>query len=785
MKKKICIVTSDVMGPLKNGGVGTSVYLLAKELAAQQKDVTILFANQNTPLEHLFSFWQAYYLSIGIKLISLKNPTLRIDTGQIEAQIAFAVYLHLRAEDFGTIVFPDMHGPGHYCFYAKDAGLSFQKTRLWTMYHGPTSWHVKHNNGLPTRLEDLSVEHIEKTSVRMADHVFFATEHAKNVASANGFFEPTRPSTTRLFPFGGTTPTALKASSRRPKTICFFGRIETRKGIEDFLDALLLMREELFRTGYRVCLLGSYGHINGEYAQPYLERWMLKNHFPLEIINGKNRDEAIDFIKQRNCLVVLPSHEETMGFTLVECILEKIPFICSRIAAFDEVLAQLAGKRKCDFATNSPAELARALKRASGVRPVVVNKGKAKKILTEWTKDFDSIPLVQKKLVGLPKPKLSVCITHRNRHAFLSDLLRSVQTQSEAPFEVLVYDDASSDKTSQAHLKSLAKLYPTLPLRVIFGKTRRGPSQARNRLAKEAQGDYLVFCDDDNQMVPQQLKTLRTVIHASAPDILVYPFMAFAENKPLHYWIPVGETLGMNIFSNLIGDANFCMRRDAFLKTAGFDEKLFGREDQEFLLRATAQGASYMICPVPLTLYRFHPANSSKAIDQEKARLSFNGKLAEYAFAPGLLHLLEVLTAWNYARNGGQPLPVTTHVVNPQRADIAKLPPPTKDLHKFIGSFLTNEAIKVERFSLVTFNKYKRDTPYPSRGKLLPVELFVQVPTALVLYVNSKKQAIQLHPGVNSLRLKVAAGAPLTLSTDAHGKSGLVTHFKVLTPHAQ
>lgn len=787
MKKKICIVTSDVMGPIQNGGVGTSVYLLAKGLAANQKDVTILFANQTIAEEQLFSYWQAHYLGLGIKLVSLKNPTLRIDTGQIEAKIAFAVYLHLRSEDFSTIIFPDMHGPGHYCFCAKAAGLNFQTTRLWTMYHGPSSWHVKHNNGLPTRLEDLSVEFIEKKSVLMADHVFFATQHAKKVAIANGFFDPTSPSTTRLFPFGGATSDHVKPSKSGPKTICFFGRIETRKGVEEFLAALLLMRDQIFRKGLRVCLLGSHGHIGGEYSQPYLDRWMLKHHFPLEIVNGKNRDEAIAFLKQRNCVVVLASREETMGFTLVECILEKIPFICSRIPAFDEVLEQLAGNRKSDFATNSPKELARALKKVATTRPAVVNKTRASKVIAEWVKDIDSIPLVSKKKIDGTPPTLSVCISHRNRPAFLLDLLRSVQGQGQAPMEILIYDDASTEKAALKFLATLPRLFPTIPTRVIYGKTRKGPSNARNVLAREASGDYLVYCDDDNMMVPLQLKTLLTVIRATSSDIIVYPFMAFFENKPQHYWIPLGESLGMNVFNNLIGDANFCMRREAFLKTDGFDEKLFGREDQEFLMRATAAGASYSICPLPLTLYRLHEKNSSKGIDHEQARERFNRSISKYAYSPDLLQFMEVVTAWYYAKTGGHHSVVPpTHVVNPNRTDLAKvLPPKTKDLQNVLKTYLTNETLKVQNFSFIQFSKHKRDVAYPRTGKSVTIELVIQVPRPINVFVNSLAQAIPLRAGFNTIRLTVRERKPLTLTSSEHDGRGLVTQLRVLTANAK
>jgi nucleoside-diphosphate-sugar epimerase len=162
----------------------------------------------------------------------------------------------------------------------------------------------------------------------------------------------------------------------------------------------------------RVVVTGSFSAVGYDLDDPERPGNETMPHYPfggvlpygqtkalVELESWKAALEGLDVVVATSCAILGPhDHKPSrMGFTLVECILEKIPFICSRIPAFDEVLQQLAGSRKSDFATESPEELARALKRAASMRPVVVNKTRASKVIAEWIKDIDSIPLVVKK----------------------------------------------------------------------------------------------------------------------------------------------------------------------------------------------------------------------------------------------------------------------------------------------------------------------------------------------------------------------------------------------------
>lgn len=96
-------------------------------------------------------------------------------------------------------------------------------------------------------------------------------------------------------------------------------------------------------------------------------------------------------------------------------------------------------------------------------------------------------------------PKVSILIPARNEER---NILRSIESacgQSYPNFEVIVLDDDSEDKTAEI-AREAQKQYPSLKLiegaEVPPGWT--GKSWACSRLAREAEGDILVFTDADN-----------------------------------------------------------------------------------------------------------------------------------------------------------------------------------------------------------------------------------------------------------------------------------------------
>ena len=91
----------------------------------------------------------------------------------------------------------------------------------------------------------------------------------------------------------------------------------------------------------------------------------------------------------------------------------------------------------------------------------------------------------------MTQPAVTVVIPAYNAADDVATCLAGVLAQDYPDFEVIVVDDASSDKTPEvvrAHER----------VRLVRNVTNLGPAAARNRGVAESRGELLVFLDSDS-----------------------------------------------------------------------------------------------------------------------------------------------------------------------------------------------------------------------------------------------------------------------------------------------
>lgn len=101
------------------------------------------------------------------------------------------------------------------------------------------------------------------------------------------------------------------------------------------------------------------------------------------------------------------------------------------------------------------------------------------------------------------RPIISVCIANYNGEAIISGCIESVLQQENAPpFEILVHDDASTDN-------SLEVIGKYESVRLIKSSGNVGFCISNNRMAAEARGKFILLLNNDAQLFPDALATLR------------------------------------------------------------------------------------------------------------------------------------------------------------------------------------------------------------------------------------------------------------------------------------
>ncbi len=218
-------------------------------------------------------------------------------------------------------------------------------------------------------------------------------------------------------------------------------------------------------------------------------------------------------------------------------------------------------------------------------------------------------------------PLISVCLTHFNRPELLKKTLESLERQDYPNFEVLVMDDGSTQACKQ---KLEVEIIPILNRHKwkIFYQENQYLSAARNNLVPHAKGKWLLFMDDDNIALPQQLSTFMRVALASNAKIVSTNYFVANKKMPqydaLKFVFPFAVALNLN-GQNILGDANSLVHKEAFNAIGGwYDEYGFGFSDQKFFIDALRLGIKREVCVEPVMIYNNAGKGHMSGINKNK-----------------------------------------------------------------------------------------------------------------------------------------------------------------------
>jgi glycosyltransferase involved in cell wall biosynthesis len=192
-------------------------------------------------------------------------------------------------------------------------------------------------------------------------------------------------------------------------------------------------------------------------------------------------------------------------------------------------------------------------------------------------------------------PFFSIVIPSYNRLNFLRIALKSISEQVFTDYEIIVINDGSSDGT-ETYLESEA--LSNNKLRAIHQQnTERG--KARNNGWRAAKGEYVVFFDSDDIMLPNYLSTLKKHIEKLNPDLIACKFAFIEHERPIPHrdQIPLKGKYGFELFlsGNPIA-CHFAIRNDLEkFQLFNEDRSLASMEDWLFLIKNTVNHTLYIV----------------------------------------------------------------------------------------------------------------------------------------------------------------------------------------------
>lgn len=214
-------------------------------------------------------------------------------------------------------------------------------------------------------------------------------------------------------------------------------------------------------------------------------------------------------------------------------------------------------------------------------------------------------------------PFFSIIIPAYNAEKYINECILSLQAQTFNNFEIIIVDDGSKDRTATI-CDSLSEVFPNLFFKVIHQSNQRQIA-ARMNGVDHAVGEYCIFVDADDKLVPHALKEIKDLIDVYNADIVIYNGVRFWKDKSIPFWPHYKNTttyLSGDLFDEFRKDAlvtsrfnnvwNKAFKRSLIVESYRFNDVSFISNGEDYLMQIPwldiAKNAVYL--PANLYLYR-------------------------------------------------------------------------------------------------------------------------------------------------------------------------------------
>jgi glycosyltransferase involved in cell wall biosynthesis len=613
---RVCIVSYEVVGPSRNGGIGTANTSLASVLAADGQEVTLINTGEPSGSERK---WRNQFAADGVRYLELSRAAeAGVDSPFINSRRAWAAYELVRRlhqeRPFDIIHGPDCQGHLVFIALAKRHGVAFSDAQVVSGVHSPTRWCFEANRRPVATPSSLADETLERTAVEASDAVVSPSGYMLAHLRARGWRLPER---SFVQPYvrspairGSMARLAQTSVATRPDEIVFFGRLETRKGLEVFCDALDQLANEAIAWALSITFMGTVTRLDGIRSDAYIARRALSWPWSVNIETGFSQPEAVEYLHSRSCLAVMPSLVDNSPNTVYEAMFLGVPFVASRAGGTAELIAP-ADLAHCSFEgwpddvalEPAPADtaqrafdhralaaaLARALQEpARSVRPAV-DPELNELCHSAWHRGLD----VAAGAVAQTPAAVPSLSTIRVRRAELNGD-RPTSTAGSMIITLNEDGDRGSPHTGAGWTMSTAEAKVTVAV-------------ALDAASRVASGQVLVFLPDGMVPEPGIADVIRRAAAGSHADLFLYPVgQRRRESQEFgRVALPMAGPAVLALSFSLFGAGGVAIRADALRALGGFGNQDHSDDPAVSLLsRALLAGLRIEVIPTVLVRRR-------------------------------------------------------------------------------------------------------------------------------------------------------------------------------------
>jgi glycosyltransferase involved in cell wall biosynthesis len=236
----------------------------------------------------------------------------------------------------------------------------------------------------------------------------------------------------------------------------------------------------------------------------------------------------------------------------------------------------------------------------------------------------------------MDKVKISIIVPVYNAEEYLDRCLHSVLDQEFTSYEVILVDDGSTDASSLI----CDRYSSTDPRFITLHQPNKGVSAARNAGLNVANGEYVMFLDSDDALLPYALDNLLDAV--TDEDIVLGGYGAFIEGVPSKEVKPAAtksykgteyqDFFQENILRNCeLLDSPWAklFKRKAIGQTR-FDESLNYAEDKLFVFEVLCKSSSALTASHAVYGYYMHAGSLGSDISSDSHIIKLRQFLPKY-----------------------------------------------------------------------------------------------------------------------------------------------------------
>ena len=209
------------------------------------------------------------------------------------------------------------------------------------------------------------------------------------------------------------------------------------------------------------------------------------------------------------------------------------------------------------------------------------------------------------------KPLISIIMNCYNGEKYLSQALKSVLNQTYNNWELIFWDNQSTDKSAK-----IFKEYQDVRFKYFYASSHTFLYEARNEAVKKTKGEFIAILDVDDWWIPEKLEMQLSLFKDDEVGLVYGNVWVFEEKEKKKKIfskkkLPTGKILG-NIFSNYMIALGTIVIRRKYLESLkyAFDKRFHIIGDFDLNIRM-AEICKFDCVQKPISYFRVHDKNES------------------------------------------------------------------------------------------------------------------------------------------------------------------------------